>query len=67
MGMRDAPEVDFDEEIVVLLMAMYQDMGNHIALQYAGSHLVRIPCALGQRDSLFWKRWQCNSYQSADR
>lgn len=40
MGMRDSPNVEFDEEIVVLLMSMFQDMGNHIALQYAGSHLV---------------------------
>lgn len=40
MGMRNTPEVEFDEETVVLLMSMFQDMGNHIALQYAGSHLV---------------------------
>ncbi len=40
MGIRNNPEVEFDEGIVVQLMEMYQDQGNHIALQYAGSQLV---------------------------
>jgi len=45
MGMQETPMIGFDQEIVVLLMSMYQDMGNHIALQYAGSHLVSLPSA----------------------
>ncbi len=40
MGIRNNAEVEFDEGIVVQLMEMYQDQGNHIALQYAGSQLV---------------------------
>jgi hypothetical protein len=63
MGMRDIPEVDFDEEIVVLLMAMYQDMGNHIALQYAGSHLVRtttMPQAGCRQQARDWLR--CSTF-----
>lgn len=78
MGMRDIPEVDFDEEIVVLLMAMYQDMGNHIALQYAGSHLVNTMqtysinnahnIASHSRDLLVTiKRYYSNSFTDAEK
>lgn len=41
MGMTDAATLDFQQsEEVVMLMDLYQDMGNHIALQYGGSQLV---------------------------
>jgi hypothetical protein len=41
MGMTDEATLDFQQsEEVVMLMDLYQDMGNHIALQYGGSQLV---------------------------
>ena len=41
MGMTDKASLDFSKsEEVVILMDLYQDMGNNIALQYGGSQLV---------------------------
>ncbi len=37
MGMTDKPHIDFDSDLVQLLIDLYEGMGNQIALQYAGS------------------------------
>jgi len=78
MGMQETPMIGFDQEIVVLLMSMYQDMGNHIALQYAGSHLVNTmqtysinnahTIASHSRDILVTiKRYYSNSFTDAEK
>ncbi|KAJ1509285.1 phosphatidylinositol-3,5-bisphosphate 5-phosphatase [Coelomomyces lativittatus] len=40
LGILDTPQIDFDSEAVSLLMNLYQEHGDAIAFQYAGSNLV---------------------------
>ena len=39
LGFTDSQRVDFDDDVVEILLDMYQGMGNKLALQYGGSRL----------------------------
>lgn len=39
MGFLDRPDLNYESPFVQVLMAMYEDTGNQIAMQYAGSEL----------------------------
>lgn len=40
LGLLDNPTLPFDSDAVNMLTEMYHDLGDTIALQYGGSHLV---------------------------
>jgi phosphatidylinositol 3,5-bisphosphate 5-phosphatase len=40
LGILDKPDLEYDTDAVNLLMEMFHDHGDTIALQYGGSHLV---------------------------
>lgn len=39
LGIISTPEIDFDDKIGELVMYLYQNMGNNLAMQYGGSEL----------------------------
>ena len=47
MGIRSSPNLDPSSNIVRVLIDMYVDIGDHIALQYGGvSELYRLPLSV---------------------
>lgn len=39
LGLAESTAVDFEDKVVSVLMDLFQDMGNTLAMQYGGSHL----------------------------
>lgn len=52
LGIIDKPDLAYDTDAVNLLMEMFHDHGDTIALQYGGSHLVNTMEVLRLRDLL---------------
>ena len=75
MGMTETPFIELDNDIVSLLVEMYEAMGNFLALQYAGSELVntiktyRAGNLVSQSRDLFTtvKRYYSNSFTDAEK
>lgn len=76
MGLIDSPYVGFDSDATDMLTEMYHDLGDTIALQYGGSHLVNTmetyrkinQWTSHSRDMLEGlKRYYANSFVDADK
>jgi len=51
LGIISSPEIDFDEKIGEILMYLYQDMGNSLAMQYGGSELAHTMKSYKSKDN----------------
>ncbi|PWN45152.1 hypothetical protein IE81DRAFT_320325 [Ceraceosorus guamensis] len=76
LGLLDHPSLPFDSDAVDMLTEMYHDLGDTIALQYGGSHLVNTmetyrklnQWTSHSRDMLEGlKRYYANSFADADK
>eukprot|EP01100_Stratorugosa_tubuloviscum_P015740 TRINITY_DN929_c2_g2_i1.p1 TRINITY_DN929_c2_g2~~TRINITY_DN929_c2_g2_i1.p1 ORF type:complete len:929 (-),score=337.46 TRINITY_DN929_c2_g2_i1:86-2872(-) len=75
MGITEQPQLDYDNNYVQSLMDLYQEMGNHLALQYGGSLLAhtvetyRKQTVANQSRDFFTtvKRFYSNSFIDAEK